>query len=80
MIYQPKIAYFPLRKAFEKQTEVIEDQGEKQVKSIEEYGKQAAETNAHVKKDNFGTFGSKKDSLLFLREKEIFNEFKRYKI
>ena len=50
MIYQPKIAYFPLRKAFEKQTEVIEDQGEKQIQSIEEYGKQAAETNPMLRK------------------------------
>ena len=34
IIEQDKCAYSPLGKAFEKQTETIEDQGEKQIKAI----------------------------------------------
>ena len=36
MIEQGKFTYFPLEKAFEKQTKTIEDQGEKQIEAIEE--------------------------------------------
>ena len=36
MIEQGKFTYSPLEKAFEKQTKTIEDQGEKQIKAIEE--------------------------------------------
>ena len=35
IIEQAKFNYFPLRKAFEKQTKIIEDQGEKQIKAIQ---------------------------------------------
>ena len=35
MIEQPKFTYFPLGKAFEKQIKTIEDQGEKQIKAIQ---------------------------------------------
>ena len=35
MIQQDKVTYSPLRKALEKQTKEIEDQGEKQIKVIE---------------------------------------------
>ena len=35
-----KFAYSPLRKAFEKQTKPIEDQGEKQIHTIEDNKKQ----------------------------------------
>ena len=40
VIEQVKFAYCPLGKAFEKQTKTIEDQGEKQVKAIEDNKKQ----------------------------------------
>ena len=40
MIEQAQFAYFPLGKAFEKQTKTIEDQGKKQIKAIEDHGKQ----------------------------------------
>ena len=36
IIEQTKFAYSPLGKAFEKQTKRIKDQGEKQIKSIED--------------------------------------------
>ena len=32
--------YFPLGKAFEKQIQTFEDQGEKQIKALEAHGKQ----------------------------------------
>ena len=40
MIEQAKFTYYPLGKAFEKQTKGIEDQGEKQIKAIEDNKKQ----------------------------------------
>ena len=40
MIEQAKFAYFPLGKAFEKQTRMTEDQGQKQIKAIKENKKQ----------------------------------------
>ena len=36
IIEQAKFTYFPLGKAFEKQTKTIEDQGKKQVKAIQD--------------------------------------------
>ena len=36
---QANFIYSPLGKAFEKQTKMIEDQGEKQIKVLEEHGK-----------------------------------------
>ena len=38
-IEQAKFTYSPLGKALEKQTKTIEDQGNKQVKAIDDYGK-----------------------------------------
>ena len=35
IIEQAKLAYFPLEKAFEKQTKTIEEQGKKQVEALE---------------------------------------------
>ena len=40
MIEQAKFIYWTLEKAFEKQTKIIEDQGETQIKAIEENKKQ----------------------------------------
>ena len=38
IIEQAKFTYFPLGKAFEKQTKTVEDQGEKQIKGIQDQG------------------------------------------
>ena len=48
---QAKFTYFPLGKAFEKQTKTIQDQRKKQIKAIEENGKQYVESNDLIKKD-----------------------------
>ena len=40
IIEQAKFTYSPLGKAFEKQTKVIEDKGEKQIKAIQDNRKQ----------------------------------------
>ena len=47
MTEQAKFTYSFLRKAVEKQIKTIENQGEKQVKIIDDYEKQLAESNAH---------------------------------
>ena len=44
IIDQAKLTYSPLGKAFEKQTKTIEDQGEKQIKAIQDNKKQLANT------------------------------------
>ena len=45
IIEQAKFTYSPLGKAFEKQTETIEDQGEKQIKATEDNKKQLVNNN-----------------------------------
>ena len=60
IIEQPKFAYPPLGKAFEKQTKAIEDQREKQVKAIEDNKKKLANTNVHFYENE----------LLLLKEKK----------
>ena len=62
---QAKFTYSPLGKAFEKQTKTIEDQGEKQVKSI-----QNKDFNKSIEKAKFDS----NDDLAILRQKEIYNE------
>ena len=62
IIEQAKFTYSPLRKAFEKQTKTIEDQGPKQIKAIEDNKKQPANNN----EDNY------KNRLLVSKEREIF--------
>ena len=62
IIEQAKFTYSPLGKAFEKQTKTIEDQGKKQIKATEVHWKQLIKSS------------SKKDSLEFLKQKEIFDE------
>ena len=52
-------------KAFEKQIKTIEDQGEKQIKVIQDKGKYKT-----IKKYTYDA----EDTLLILKEKEIFNE------
>ena len=65
---QAKFAYYPLGKAFEKQTKTIADQGEKQIKAIEEHGQQLVESNEVVKKTKKLLKNVKKT------KKKIFNE------
>ena len=60
IIQQAKFNYSPLGKALEKQRKTIEDQGEKQVKAIQD--KQIVNIN----KDDY------KDKLLLSKEREIF--------
>ena len=61
IIEQANFAYFPLGKAFEKETKTIEYQGEKQIKAIE---------NKKQKLDNKKQLGN--NELLLLKEREIF--------
>ena len=51
MIQQAKFTYYPLGKAFEKQTKTIEDQGKNQISAIKESGKQIIESNEVSKND-----------------------------
>ena len=60
---QAKFTYSPLGKAFEKQIKIIEDQGKKQVKTIQDI-KQLVNIN----KDDY------KDKLLLSKEREIFKD------
>ena len=63
IIEQAKFSYSPLGKAFEKQTKTNEDQGEKQIKAIQD-NKQLHLTNDY----------DYKDKLLISREIEIFKD------
>ena len=62
VIKQAKFTYSPLRKALEKQINTIEDQGEKQIKAIQDNRNQPDHTNEY----------SFKDRLLHSKEREIF--------
>ena len=62
IIQQAKFTYSPLGKAFEKQVKTIKDQGEKQVKAIQD--KQIVNKDDY--KDDY------KDKLLLSKEREIF--------
>ena len=64
IIEQAKFTYSPLGKAFEKQTKIIEDQGKKQAKAIQD-NKRLVNIN---KDDDY------KDKLLLLKEREIFKD------
>ena len=73
IIQQAKFNYSPLEKALEKQVKTIKDQGEKQVKAIQD--------NKHLVKINKDD--DYKDKLLLSREREIFKDIynkKLYKI
>ena len=65
IIEQAKFTYYPLGKAFEKQTKTIKDQGEKQIKAIRD-----KELNKSIKELEYG---SDVDPML-LKQKNIFNE------
>ena len=66
---QAKFTYYPLGKAFEKQTKTIEDQGTNQISAIKESGKQILESNEVAKND----FYIDKSGVLYEKQKEIFN-------
>ena len=61
IIEQAKFTYSPLGKAFEKQTKTIEEQGEKQMKAIQE-------KPVNINTDDY------KDKLLLSKEREIFKD------
>ena len=63
-----KFTYFLLAKSFEKQIKTIEDQGEKQIKALQEHEKELVKSS------------SGKKSLAFLKQKEIFQELTNEKI
>ena len=60
---QAKFTYSPLGKAFDKQTKTIKDQGEKQIKAIQDNKEQLVNINND---DDY------KNKLLLSREREIF--------
>ena len=64
IIEQAKFTYSPLGKAFEKQIKTIEDQGEKQIKPIQD--KKQVKT---IKKYAYDA----EDTLFISKQKEIFN-------
>ena len=64
IIQQAKFTYSPLGKDFEKQTKIIEDQGKKQVKTIQD--------NKHLV--NINKDDDYKDKLLLSKEREIFKD------
>ena len=68
IIQQAKFSYSPLGKALEKQRKTIEDQGEKQVRAIQD--KQIVNIN----KDDY------KDKLLLSKEREIFKDIYNKKL
>ena len=50
IIEQAKFTYFPLGKAFEKQTKTIEDKGEKKIKAIQDNKQQLINDNGYKSK------------------------------
>ena len=62
IIEQAKFTYSPLGKAFEKQTKTIKDQGEKQIKAIQDNKQPLISDNDY------------KDKLLLSKEREIFKD------
>ena len=62
IIEQAKFTYSPFEKAFEKQTKTIEEQGEKQIKAIQDNKKQLFNNDDY------------KDKLLLSKEREIFKD------
>ena len=65
MIEQAKFTYSPLGKAFEKQTKTIEDQGEKQIRPIQ--------NKRPIKSIEKFTYDIN-DNAIVLKEKEIYNK------
>ena len=70
MIEKAKFTYSLLGKTSEKQSKVAGNQGEKQLKAIEDYRKKLVESNALISKN---CFSINKDSVLF-EKNGIFNQ------
>ena len=80
VIEQPKFTYTPLEKTFEKQTKTNEGQNKKkknnnnnnkkQIKKIEDHGKQLVELNALISRNDFNIEGH---GIPFEKQNEIFN-------
>ena len=66
IIEQAKFTYYPLVKAFEKQTKTIEYQGKKQIKAIEDHEIQLVKSNELIKKD----FNIDRDSIPLEEQKK----------
>ena len=72
VIEQLKFTYSLRRKPFEKKTKkTIEDQGEKEIKEIEDHRKEFVKCNELMKKD----FNIEKDDIPLEKQKEILNNF-----
>ena len=67
MIEQAKFTYSPLGKAFEKQTKTIEDQGEKQIKAIQDKSIETTKKYSDYHNDY-------KKELLISKERKIFRD------
>ena len=72
MAEEDKFSYAPLQKAFEKQTETIDDQGEKQTIATEKHIKQQDETNVIEKKNYFDSHDCEKRNIYELYNKIFF--------
>ena len=82
VIEQPKFTYSPLEKTFEKETKTNEGQNKKknnnnnsnnnkkQIKTIEDHGKQLVELNALISRNDFNIAGH---GIPFEKQNEIFN-------
>ena len=67
VIEQANFIYYPLGNAFEKQTKMIEEQDKKQIKAIEDNGRQLDKSNELIKKD----FNINRDNIPFDEQKNI---------
>ena len=70
IIEQAKFPYSPLRRAFKKQITVVKGQGENQIKTLEEHGKQWVKSNAFAGKESI-PFDKKEQSMPLDKEKKI---------
>ena len=68
VIEQAKFTYYPLGKALEKETRMIENQGEKQMKIIEEHVKKLVKSNDLIVND----FNIDRDRVQFEEQKKMF--------
>ena len=69
MIEQAKFTYYPLGKALEKETKMIENQGEKQIKIIEEHVKKLVKSNDLIVND----FNIDRDRVQFEEQQKMFH-------
>ena len=67
LVEQAKFTYSSFGKALKKQTKTMKDQGEKQIKAVEDHGKQLVESNEIVKRE----FNIDRDSVPLEEQKKI---------